>query len=240
MKPILSKYQVKHLLGLLAYALIVLGFSFFKEWPWMVGGLIMLGGVTFGVAWAAFLKSRSLVTTILVLSLATAPLKAEAPSVNETGSKNVVLYVCCVVVIGGLLIYATYRICKAIKTIKKNLDNINTNAVVEANGVLLTNRPSAALHMPDRPGVDVLTEDWQPASLTLQNSTDGLKWADRFSMTNWMGSNLVVAVIYSNSVPLQTNMAPVYWTNDPVFLNFSAVMPTNTSEPKMFWRAVER
>jgi hypothetical protein len=240
MKPLLTKHQVKFLVGLTLYVLILLLFSGFRDPVWMIGGFILLGAVTFGFAWSAFLKSRSLVAAILVLSLATAPLKAESPSVNEAKSKNVVLYICCVVVIGGLLVYATYRICKAIRTIKKNLGNINTNAVVEANGVMLTNRTSAALHMPDRPGSDILTEDWQPVSLTLQNSTDGLNWADRFSMTNWMGSNLVVAVIYSNSVPLQTNMAPVYWTNDPVFLNFSAVMPTNTSDPKLFWRAVEK
>ena len=239
MKSPLTKHQVKFLSGLLLYALILLGISWLPDQYWILGGLILAGAVTFGLAWSAWLKRRTVITGLLILALASAPVRAEAPDVRE---KKVapVLYVCCVLVVGALIGYATYRICKAFKTIKKNLDNLKTNDVTVVDGAVLASHPNSALHMPPMPESEYLTDDWQPVALTLQSSTDLLNWTDAYSMTNYMGSNLVVSVIYSNNVPLQTNMAPVYWTNDPVFLNFAAVMPTNTSEPKLFWRAVEK
>jgi hypothetical protein len=239
MKPLLTKPQIKFLLGLLFYALVLLGISWLPDQYWILGALILLGAITFGFAYSAWLKSTRVITALLILALASTPVKAEAPDVRQSKVAPV-LYVCCVVVIGGLLAYATYRVCKALKTIKKNLDNIKTNDVTLAEGLALTNHPNAALHMPAMPESEYLSDDWQQVALTLQSSTDAQNWTDRYAMTNWMGSNLVVSVIYSNSVPLQTNMAPVYWTNDPVLLNFGAVMPTNVSEPKLFWRAVER
>lgn len=221
---------MKFLIGLLLFEGFLIGIMFFDDFRWTIGGIFLLITVTFSMALWALVRNKRFIVIVLVFAIATMPIRAEQKD-------NALLVGCCIVVVVALIGYTVYRICKKLPDLKKKIDAPMTNDTDEASSPVPTNA-LGVLTLPEW-GLQ-MTTNWQTASIGFQSSTNGQAWDEEFSITNWFGEGLVVAVLYSNSVPLKTNCATVFWTNDPVQINFGNFIPPNHSDMLKLWRSQAR
>lgn len=175
---------------------------------------------------------KKLTTIALIAALVSTPVNAP----KAEPKKDAVLIGCAVIIVGGIIIYGLYKICKMLPpTPPRNPPATNQThqgaSLIKIDGPL-SNAP--ALLLPDEAVANM--DQWQSFAMAFQSSTNLSDWRDEYSVTNWANSSQAVSILYSNSLPLATNFAPVYWTNDAVILDFSGAM---TQSKDRFWRAVQ-
>lgn len=233
----------KMLIGLTLYGLsvpLIVWLASVTDYRYGLAGFFLLGFVTFVVALFAATRSNKTISVIIIAALLLAPVsvaRADDPPPNDP---HTALGVGCVVVIvGGVIIWGLWKICKMIPPLPpppKNPPPPNgTNQMIGSVSGPSSGAP--ALLLPDR--AIYQTADWQMSVIKFQSSTNLSDWVEEYAVTNWFSGNQLVSLCASNGIPVQTNFIAVAFTNDAVFSDFSSVMPTKETAPFKLWRAVQ-
>lgn len=222
------------------YALIVLIASMLRDARHGLAVVLILGALTnLFLLYVSLRPSKAKITAILIASLILIPLGASSPAQeSDIGAhkENTVVVGCVVIVVGAIIIYGIWKICKMIPPVQgTNSPPSGSSQSAHNFGPVLAspfrlNMPP--LGIPSGGG-------YQTAVIAFQSTTNSIDWHDEYTVTNWLSDNQLVSVCASNGVPVLTNFVAVSWTNETVFSDLNSVLPTQTKEPLKLWRAVK-
>ncbi len=240
MRTLLKKPLFKFCIGLVAYALIVWGVSFFA--------VMCLGVVTFAMAlWACCKGCKPVAAILLIISITAQgyahPGKKDQPPEPQPKVIKEVCVAGVVILVGYVIVKNLWKICKKLPA--PNPPNNPPATNVDSELVFMS---PATVPMNNAPQLvipiqkNIASNAWDVAVLKMQCSTNGRDWRDAYTISNWFFDTQGVSIIYSNSVPLQTNFytANFGWnfTNAPTVVDFSSALPRLGQEAVNLWRAV--
>jgi hypothetical protein len=221
------------------YALIMLIASILPDYRHGLAIVLILGALTQIFLLFCVLKpSKAKTTALLIAALLFLPLGTSRGDESSTGvhKENTVVVGCVVLVVGGIIIYSIWKLCKMIPPVQggTNAPPAGQNQQHNFGPVLAS---PMRLNMPA--GTIPAGSGWQTSVISFQSTTNSIYWKDEYTVTNWLSDNQLVSLCVSNGVPLLTNFVALSWTNETVFSDLSSVLPDQTKDRLKLWRAVQ-
>jgi hypothetical protein len=144
---------------------------------------------------------------------------------------------CVVLVIGAVIVYGLWKICKKIPgppATDPPPPPPGTNAPPKTN----TNRVAhLTLKMPDK---DLHVDgQWQMNVSAFESSEDMVHWSRALYFTNWFGASNIVSVAADDYGPVATNWMPAPWTNGEVICDFGNLQALLPDGDRKLYRMVE-
>lgn len=184
------------------------------------------------------------VTLLLVLSLIAAPYRISAVDrTNPDNGKDSVVVACVVLVIGAVVVYGLWKLCKKIPGPPATPPPPPTNAPPAGTN---TNRNGTVgkaswvlprIHLPDTDLHD--WPDWQIAVAAFEHSDDCLHWTRCLYVTNWFSGSNIICLAADTNGPVATNWLTVSGPNAEVICDFGNLTALLPEPDKRFYRMVE-